>query len=54
MYISTNNLMVDNTNTIVLQDGMPGVYGVDCEMCYTSVGLELTKVPKDSGKKRSF
>lgn len=23
---------------------MPGVYGVDCEMCYTSVGLELTKV----------
>jgi len=28
----------------VPKDGMPGVYGVDCEMCYTSVGLELTKV----------
>jgi len=28
----------------VPKEGNYGVFGLDCEMCYTSVGLELTKV----------
>jgi len=31
-------------NIRVPKEGNFGVFGVDCEMCYTSVGLELTKV----------
>ena len=26
------------------KEGNYGVFGVDCEMCYTNVGLEVTKV----------
>ena len=26
-------------------NGNFGVYGIDCEMCYTIAGLQLTKVP---------
>ena len=28
------------------KEGNYGVFGVDCEMCYTNVGLEVTKVSK--------
>jgi len=27
-----------------MKDGTPGIYGIDCEMCYTVKGLELTRV----------
>ena len=31
-------------------NGNFGVYGIDCEMCYTIAGLQLTKVAKNTWK----